>query len=147
MVETDKQIDLFSTIVKILLNNDTIKSRFKKSDFYEIEEKPKSLNLSIPYIVINIPTTSTSSLTLKSLNTTKTFNIVIELVMDYLARDKVKLYITEIINSIELNQNTFFKLGYSNLIIDSEQPREELLSQKQVIRTTFNLSVDGLLKR
>lgn len=142
------QLLTFSLIRGILRSNSIISSKFSVNDFYEFDPLVKDITFSgYPFIVINIPTTDTNSLTMPKTQTIKEFEVIITLIMDWVARDNFVTYSNAIISQIESAMGDFEASGYYLDRIDTETPMVTDLSQKKIIEGTFRVYLKGGVAR
>ena len=147
-VTLKKQLNTFDTIKSILKTSTILKTKFKDKDYYEFEPSLKSLKQTdIPYIVIPLPETETEEVVMNHSSRLKNFNIIITLVVDYMARDKYKTFANAIIDTLESNKATLEKNGYYDLMIDFIGANDELIDNLKVISGQFELSLTGNIVR
>jgi len=143
-ITNTSQLNTFSTIRDIILTNTTISNKFSTKDFYEFEPKLKSHTFKgFPYIVINVPSHQDKRELVGNTIRSKSFEITIILVVDYVAREKVTSYVSNIISALESADDTFNDSGYNLVAVDNDTPEEELQDQKTVITTQINLFLEG----
>ena len=142
------QLNTFSLIRGILRNNSTITAKFPITNFHEFDPLVKDITFSgYPFIVINVPTSETNSLTMNKTQTTKEFEIIITLIMEWEARGNFTSYSNAIISQIESAMNDFETSGYYLDRIDPETPIVTDLSQKKIIEGTFRVYLNGGVAR
>lgn len=148
-------LDQFSTIRDILRSNSTISKRFKKADFYEFEPALASVSFDmLPYIVINVPKTTTEFENMAHTTTTKSFETTIVLVMSWDARStstedggNFRLFADAIIKTIEGAEDTLAAIGYQNAKIDLTDTSVDIIQGKKAVAGIFTLSTEGYSTR
>ena len=111
----------------------------------------KSLSFgSLPFIVINVPSTETDLLVVTNSTTIKDYTIVLELLISFDARSKFTEYSNAIIKQLEdlTSTTTFEASGFYNTEIDLVDTNvNEIIQEKPVIRGTFELKFDVNINR
>jgi len=140
-ISAENQLNVFETFRGILLGNDVLAKRFRKSDFYEFEPNLHSMSYGMtPYIVINIPSNEEDPMVYSGETNTPRMRSEIVLVVGYEARDKVKTYGGEIIRQFKEKRDYLESLGYYNAKVTvSTSPTVELIENKQVVTLLLNL--------
>ena len=140
-LDTETQFSQFNITKAILLTNTVISKSFDSDRILEFDPKHKSGNFpGFPYIVINIPTTDTDSLTLSHETTLKAFDVQIILRLEYLARDKVRGFVNAIVSTIEGAEETYRTAGYYTPLIDVDDiDPNTVIDQKELVEVIFSL--------
>ena len=148
------QLNTFSTIRTILNNNSTIAGKFSVSDYYEFTPNLKALGVSIPYIVIEPPTTpGTEFVTLDNATRDKPFIVNIEFVFDYHAKSvtdnhdlsNIRSYLNQAVVDLEGAASTFNAAGYYHPKAEVGDIAPEYRHQKQVIVGVVELDLKGFV--
>tara|TARA_Y100000310_G_scaffold103241_1_gene101521 strand:+ start:16135 stop:16602 length:468 start_codon:yes stop_codon:yes gene_type:complete len=145
------QLSTFSMIKEVLKLNSTLNTKFTDAKYYEFEPNMKSLSFgSLPFIVINVPSTETDLLVVTNSTTIKDYTIVLELLISFDARSKFTEYSNAIIKQLEdlTSTTTFEASGFYNTEIDLVDTNvNEIIQEKPVIRGTFELKFDVNINR
>lgn len=147
-VDNTSQLNTFGFIRDLLLTNTTISDKFKKNMFYDIEPNIASTSVKLPYIYIGFPSqTGISEETIKQSTTIKDNVIEMKIVLDYTAKDKIQSYSEALIRTIESNEATFEYYGYYRPEINLLSIIPEYISGRQCVTATFNLVLEGVVRR
>jgi hypothetical protein len=98
-----------------------------------------------PYIVINIPNLINENLDFGHSKRQKDYEIIVEMVIDYKAKDNVKNYCNRIINIIETNESSLTALGLFLVAVNFDGATEEYIKERQSIRSTFTIELRGAI--
>ena len=148
-VTNSTQLSTYSLIKTILLKDSTLKLKITSNRIYNFEPKLKTgAGQKIPYIVVNVPDQDNPTLVLNRQTKIKEFTVILELVMDYTAKDNVVDYCNRIIDIIETNYTDLNASGYYNMeIVLDDINDQEVKDSKELIRSTFSLTLTGAISR
>jgi hypothetical protein len=143
------QLSTFSIIQSILSSYSSLSSKFTSSHIFDYDPKEKAAGFTgFPYIVVDVPTTSTDLLVLDHSTTMKEFEVEIKLVVEYLAKSNYLTYANGIISAIEAAEQTFIDSGYNNVQIDLlGTDGNYVVHEKECIQGTFRLTLTGTVWR
>jgi hypothetical protein len=143
-VTNTTQLSTFSLIRGILLSNSTLSSKFKKSDFYEFDIKPKSSQFGgFPCIIIQVPDVDDMQEYLGNIVNKKEFEIEIVLLMDYLARSNYASYASALITALDSSESTLAASGYHFVRISGGKGSPIVMDSKELIEGRFILTLEG----
>lgn len=146
-VTVTTQLSTFSTIRTILLSNTTLAAKFTSNDIYQYEPNLKSPDIRLPYIAIDLPSTTTDLYVMSLNDSLKTFEISMRLVVEYQARDNFINYANAILAVIEGTESSFNGIGLFNIKCEFQDASTEILKEQQVIAGNFSITGDGTVGR
>lgn len=144
-VTSTTQLSTFSILRGILLSNSTISSKFRISDFYEFEPSLKDAKVSLPYMVISLPTGDSETLT--TADSYKEFSIDISLICDWEARDNFTNYANAVVSSLDSARSTLKASGYYDSEVSLIDSGTEERQSKKLVTASFRLSMYGVVRR
>lgn len=146
-VPNTTQLSVFDTFKGILQASSEL-NRINSSQYHQFEPNVKSRSFTgFPYIVITIPSTTTDLLVFNHQITLKEFPVIISLVVEFTAQDKVISYSNAIMYSIEAAETTLEAIGLYNLNVSSDAPSPEIKKDKEVLRVNFTVTGNGAVLR
>lgn len=142
------QVSTFDIVKGILRADSTLNQKFRDDSYYEFFPKVKANDFSrFPFIVIEIPDAQDELSYLGNLTAEKTFTTNITMINEFSARSNVKTYANRVLATIRSAATTFRANGYELITITLEGPPEvSTISQKDVVITSFELTLNGEVK-
>lgn len=135
------QLNLFNTFVTVITSDSTLNSKFNASNILQFE--PTSLkHNSLPYIHIPLPNTTSTEEVLNGTLKTKSFQVNMLMLNQYMAKDNILNYANAMINAIE-SSTSFDTLGYYDVKCDLLNTRTEDRDGQTIIVTEFNINFTG----
>lgn len=146
-INSDTLLDTFDLVKGILRTNTTLNTKFDDNDYYEFMPNVKGLGGSFfgfPFCVINIPMTDDPMEYIGNYSTEKDFEIEIDFYLNFLARDKLKTYLSTAMKTLRAANDTFKTYGYNIVKVTlPAQPLVDLIDENQVVRGTISLTLSG----
>ena len=148
-IRSDEILSCFSLIRDAILANATLAVKFSKGNIYQFEPKHKSHSfIGFPYIWADVPGADPEKTVFDNSVVEHSFSAPILLRMDWEARDNAVSYANAILKAIADYESTFQRSGYYDVMIRLVDVNpDQVIEQKQIVETEFEISFHGSVRR